>query len=774
MQRYALAQLPVLIMLVLGASQLAAAELDTSSIRSEFVSLEAAVRDGELLSSQIDASVAKVSAYRASINECISQGELSYSRKKSDKAALSIDENNDAALSSSLQSEVATLATELGKIQRSIVDCQLLANRAENLLASLTDHKGSLLLLRLKEQNIDAIDAVKALYSGRADLLSSFANIGRTILEQLVDGLTRRTQWMYFGVAALAFGIYVSLFRREKDSELNQERGFGSFNRFSLAFREAVSHYAFLLFPLTVITLKWFVLGGADGAAATYVRNLVYLFTAFLWTLVMIRATLVPANEQWLFVPVLPRRRIALANRLHSLIVLLLLFVALQITVGIADIPAVLANVLGLLLRLAIGINLIWLLWLIDSLEKLKGKGRGLRGLLVLILLIALSAELTGYQNFSAFLITGFIGTLLAVSLLWLLNEFTREVFDGLDSGKREWQRNVRQRLSVEPGESISGLIWFRFLALILVWILAATVFLQSWNLWQVSWTWFSNVFQEGFSFGETRLVPAKILLGILLFATVLLLSNAIKTRLKERSNLLARLEPSAKETAVTLTGYTGFLIALLIGFSLAGFSFQNLAIVAGALSVGIGFGLQNIVNNFVSGIILLFERPIRRGDWVVVGGTEGFVKNIRVRSTEIETFDRSDVVVPNSEFISQQVTNWTLNDPHGRIRISIGVAYGSDTARVKEILLNLAVEHELVLKEGNYRKVPPPQVLFMGFGDSSLDFELRCFIRDIRTWPVVKSDLNFAIDAAFREANVEIPFPQRDVHIVKPDSVED
>jgi potassium efflux system protein len=228
-------------------------------------------------------------------------------------------------------------------------------------------------------------------------------------------------------------------------------------------------------------------------------------------------------------------------------------------------------------------------------------------------------------------------------------------------------------------------------------------------------------------------------------------------------------LEPSARETALTLMGYTGFIIALLIGLSLAGFSFQNLAIVAGALSVGIGFGLQNIVNNFVSGIILLFERPIRRGDWVVVGGTEGFVKNIRVRSTEIETFDRSDVIVPNSEFISSQVTNWTLNDPNGRLKAPIGVAYGSDVESVRDILLGIANEHPATVKAGNFRQLPEPSVLFMGFGDSALDFELRFFIQDIRNWPIVLSDINFAIDREFRKARVEIPFPQRSVHLIPP-----
>jgi small-conductance mechanosensitive channel len=184
---------------------------------------------------------------------------------------------------------------------------------------------------------------------------------------------------------------------------------------------------------------------------------------------------------------------------------------------------------------------------------------------------------------------------------------------------------------------------------------------------------------------------------------------------------------------------------------------------VAGALSVGIGFGLQNIVNNFVSGLILLFERPIRKGDWIVVGGTEGYVKEIQIRSTRIQTFDRSDVIVPNSELISNQVTNWVLTNKTGRAVIPVGVAYGTDTEKVRNILLAIVENCESVDKTG---LVPKPLVLFRGFGDSCLDFELRVFLYNIDNRLSVISEINFAIDKAFREAGIVIPFPQRDLHV--------
>ena len=160
----------------------------------------------------------------------------------------------------------------------------------------------------------------------------------------------------------------------------------------------------------------------------------------------------------------------------------------------------------------------------------------------------------------------------------------------------------------------------------------------------------------------------------------------------------------------------------------------------------------------------MLFERPVKPGDWVVVGSTEGHVKKISIRYTLIETFDRADVMVPNSELISTQVTNWMLRDSMGRVLAPVGVAYGSDVQKVRDILLKVANEHPLVLTSD--RRVPGPQVIFMGFGESSLDFEVRCFIKNIDNRLSVRSDLLFAIDDEFRKAGIEIPFPQRVLHM--------
>jgi small-conductance mechanosensitive channel len=284
------------------------------------------------------------------------------------------------------------------------------------------------------------------------------------------------------------------------------------------------------------------------------------------------------------------------------------------------------------------------------------------------------------------------------------------------------------------------------------------------------TWDYSGSVFEHlkgyivnGFDIGNFRIVPSRVLWALLIFGLIIIFSSWFRSQLENNWLRMTAMGQGARDAVVTITGYVMFIIAVLAGLSAVGFDFGNIAIVAGALSVGIGFGLQNIVNNFVSGLILLFERPIRKGDWIVVGGTEGTVKDIQIRSTKIQTFDRSDVIVPNSELISNQVTNWVLSSQTGRAIIPVGVAYGTDTEKVREVLLAIAEENEDVSKSN---MVPKPKVLFREFGDSSLNFELRVFLQNVDSRLSVISDLNFAIDKAFREEGIEIPFPQRDLYV--------
>jgi len=220
------------------------------------------------------------------------------------------------------------------------------------------------------------------------------------------------------------------------------------------------------------------------------------------------------------------------------------------------------------------------------------------------------------------------------------------------------------------------------------------------------------------------------------------------------------KMDPGARNALVTGMGYVGMTLSALVAVSVAGLNLSNLAVVAGALSVGVGFGLQTIVANFVSGIILLIERPIAEGDWIEVSGHSGIVKKIAVRSTQISTFDKHDVIVPNQDLIGGTVKNMTLSSRMGRLIIPVGVAYGSDLELTKGILEKAAADHKSLVKN------PTPSVLFRGLGDSSLDFELRCYLRDVDDMATTQSDLLFRIYVDLSKAGVEIPFPQRDVNL--------
>jgi small-conductance mechanosensitive channel len=219
-------------------------------------------------------------------------------------------------------------------------------------------------------------------------------------------------------------------------------------------------------------------------------------------------------------------------------------------------------------------------------------------------------------------------------------------------------------------------------------------------------------------------------------------------------------LEHGVKFAVKTLIHYSLILVGFLVAISVAGIDMSKFAILAGALGVGIGFGLQNIVNNFISGLILLFERPIKIGDTVTIDDQWGTITRIGLRSTVVETIDRAELIVPNSELVSQKVTNWTFTTHVSRVVITVGVAYGTPLEGVLEILLRVAREQGAILDE------PPPTAIFTGFGDSSINFELRAWIADINQRPFVRSELGLAIDREFRAAGIVIPFPQRDLHL--------
>ena len=266
----------------------------------------------------------------------------------------------------------------------------------------------------------------------------------------------------------------------------------------------------------------------------------------------------------------------------------------------------------------------------------------------------------------------------------------------------------------------------------------------------------------NGFTVGSVTISLTGILTGIVVFIVLLMLTRWFQRWLDSSILSRGKIDSGVRHSIRTAFGYAGMALAALIGISAAGIDLSSLALVAGALSLGIGFGLQNIVSNFVSGLILLAERPFKVGDWIVAGATEGIVKKISVRATEIETFQKQTVILPNSELINAAVGNWTHRNKLGRVEIPVSVAYNSDPVKVQGILMDIARANPMVLK------TPEPFVLFRAFGASSLDFELRVHLGDITQSPLVMNAIRYKVMETFRNEHIEIPYPKTDITIMR------
>lgn len=535
------------------------------------------------------------------------------------------------------------------------------------------------------------------------------------------------------------------------------------------------------LLPALFAGLLWLTFNFAFSIGEGPFLNLVNGFvTALLIAIAAVslpRAALSPALPNWRVVPIKPKYAQHLTQRIGALGILFGFDVFVSFTSAPEDGAFLsLYSALTATLEAILIIDLLRpALWRADP-DWSAGRGdedqksaqakpydrrrafvwRGLRVTIGFIALTGAVAAWIGYTALSIYLIGNLISTALTVGALYL----ARALF-------AEWIRILMRRketadwLALSEEGSSTVAFWLISFMQVAVYITGAALIGAVWGIpLSDIWTITYNLL-TGINVGGVTISFADILEAILVFIATLFIFRLIKRLLSDTVLPQTRLDAGVQYSIATVFGYVGIITAVLLAATTLGVEFQSLLIIAGALSVGIGFGLQNIANNFISGLILLFERPIKVGDLIEIGDTLGHITHINVRRTEVETFQRAEVMIPNSELVATSVINWTHSDRKARIEINVGVAYGSNTELVRETLLAAAKNVEKIVTW------PSPDVLFLDFGDSSLNFQLRCFTSDVSTRITTSSSLRFEIDRLFREAGIEIPFPQRVIHMV-------
>lgn len=364
-----------------------------------------------------------------------------------------------------------------------------------------------------------------------------------------------------------------------------------------------------------------------------------------------------------------------------------------------------------------------------------------------------------GYFPLSQYVMKGVMFTLASIIITIMLYTSSVGLLESLIEQRHAWQKRAFRFIQYSKNDLMLELITLKLTLLLLLWG-GLIVYLN--DIWSISDLWPIQLREYIFSgvlVFDTKIQPIRIIIALMLFSFLTLLIKFIKHHLQPRENATNK---AAQDAYLIILGYIGVSIAIILSLLIAGVDLRGLAIIAGALSFGIGFGLQNIVNNFISGLVLLIERPIKKGDRIIVGDKEGFVTQVGVRSTHVQTLELSHLIVPNSDLITKKVKNFMLNNKRFRIKLDIVVQHDTPPTEVKALLLQAALAHDEIIKDGS----DAPTVFCLGYYNSALNFSLWCSIDNVNNKFYIRSDLYFAIDALFRENNIRYAFTQTDLHI--------
>lgn len=496
-------------------------------------------------------------------------------------------------------------------------------------------------------------------------------------------------------------------------------------------------------------TSRWYPFATCNVATALFMATTIYAILDM-----MGKAGRIPDHQQPFFHILLLLAVIRLTRHLvHSrwqrgLLIPLSVFMVLIIVMVIINVPQV------FMLLFVFYVSLVALLFYFMQLpgtRGLYGNEAWARRLLGLLPGIVVISGMFGYDQFAVIIFATVLSAITASLIVWVMYVLCLGILDYfLIILPFDLLSENREKIVTRVKPIVASLHFLLFIAVqLVIWDFQGTVSDA-----------IQMIFNRGFQLGTTHITPGFLLVVAFILYTTLLLSKGIQTLLLSRVLPVYGAEKGVQLSIARLVHYATLMIGFLFVLRVLGFELNQLTILGGALGVGIGFGLQAIVNNFASGLILLFERPIKVGDTVQIGTELGEVKNMGLRATVIQTFDNAEIVVPNSDLITGQVTNWTLAERKVRVRVTVGVAYGSEVDKVMEVLLGCANNNPRVLSK------PAPRAFFLAFGASSLDFELRVWIPEFLDKTQVLSELNQDIENEFAINEIEVPFPQTDLHL--------
>jgi small-conductance mechanosensitive channel len=527
------------------------------------------------------------------------------------------------------------------------------------------------------------------------------------------------------------------------------------------------------LVPILTVWLvgRLLLASGPPPLIETLLPELVDRIIVLMLVFGLTESMLAPTNPAWRVLPFTDDSARRLSGALRRLMVAYLVidFAYLLLTQKPDD--SALASIGALILAASIGVLALPVLatpaWHAARPEGSEGPPliggtwwAGLRGVLAVAVLAPIVFAVLGYAAMASHIHAALAGTSLAVAIALLGHRMASDLLEAAAAPDTPSGRWVRHRLGLAADRKLHGqhvvllLVDIGLIALLIIAVPAA---------WGADIENIGRIFGRllsGVKVGGVMISLADIGWALMAFAVALLIAHLLRRIVSNRVMPTIDAPLPLRQSIDTALNYVGLLVAFLVGITSLGVDFTNLAIVLGALSVGIGLGLQNIANNVISGVILLLERPIKAGDWVVVDSHEGFVKRINIRATEIETFQRTSVIVPNSMFLQSAVINRTYSDTSSRVEIQLTVAYDTDVARIEAMLREAALNHPRVLR------VPPPIVRFVRIGQHGLDFELFAFVAQLEDRLVVGNDLNRNVLQKVLEAGIEIPFRVSDVRL--------